>query len=339
MQLAKCERISWNITHHAARPSILRNLYQMLTNKILTPENAAQKQIDDRVTNFLIKSDDTDLILDCRVNNDRIKACKFDPFWEEMSKSKYLGERSVVDERRQTDSTYMPFAISVKDLRQQILQRLPAGTAAPSTSWMRLNFQPKNPNVRLALNYTGKFPVKYAVQQRLLTAQHVDDQYAMQLYQYMKTMACDYKEYSTVVSLDDKAIVPVGDPGLHTSTGVRAHHRGLTVMGQRGWLRLYHDYHVAGLVPSVCFVIDIPSHPRDSWYNGHVHVTVKDKVLQVFSPKRHAIETVKILHRCVSNDDVNLSSPILFVYSDGGPDPQNIIQIRAAFPGVSLHCS
>jgi hypothetical protein len=57
----------------------------------------------------------------------------------------YLDEKCVVHERRHTDTQYMPFTISVEDLRNQIIERLPEGTPAPSISWIRLNFCPSNP--------------------------------------------------------------------------------------------------------------------------------------------------------------------------------------------------
>ena len=122
-------------------------------------------------------------------------------------------------------------------------------------------------------------------------AQHVDDMYCIALFTYMKEMAVRYR-----VCLDDKSIIPVGDPGLPISTGVRAHHKGLTVLGQHGLLCLDHDYHVACIVPSVCFQVDIPEHQRDSWYNGQVYLTVKDNVFEPSSPIRLANETVSILH-------------------------------------------
>lgn len=62
------------------------------------------------------------------------------------------------------------------------------------------------------------------------------------------------------------------------STGVRAHHGGL-VSDPRQNLALDHDFHVAGIVPSVCFVVDVPENSKDSFYNGTVHVTVKKRCL------------------------------------------------------------
>lgn len=43
---------------------------------------------------------------------------------------------------------------------------------------------------------------------------------------------------------------------------------------------LDHDFHVAGIVPSVCFNVSIPESIHDSFYIGSVHLTVKDKVFE-----------------------------------------------------------
>lgn len=88
--------------------------------------------------------------------------------------NKYLDEKAVVHERRQHNVNYMPFAMSVEDLRNQIKQRLPANSKIPSVSWIKLNFFPSNPFLSTSVNYTGRFKVKFHVQQRLLRAQHED---------------------------------------------------------------------------------------------------------------------------------------------------------------------
>lgn len=78
-----------------------------------------------------------------------------------------------------------------------------------------------------AQNYTGKFNVKFAVQQRLLRVQHADLSYGKHQFYLLKDFACKWKDHVVLLSLDVKAIVPVGEPGRAVSTGVRAHHGGL----------------------------------------------------------------------------------------------------------------
>ena len=83
----------------------------------------------------------------------------------------------------------------------------------------------------------------------------------------LKEFACQMREYSSFQCMDDKAIIPLGEPGHPVSTGVRAHHGGL-VGGCMKVVALDHDFHVGGIIPSVCFMNDIPENPKDSFYNG-----------------------------------------------------------------------
>ena len=83
---------------------------------------------------------------------------------------------------------------------------------------------------------------------------------------------------------------------------------------------LDHDFHIAGAVPSVCVIIDIPKDSKDSFHDGKVHVTVMDKVFQVSTALRHTVETVKIVRENKSSDGVSSDYPIQLEYIDCGPD-------------------
>ena len=100
-----------------------------------------------------------------------------------------------------------------------------------------------------------------------------------------------FKDHASFICLDDKTIIPVGEPGAPVSTGVRSHHQGMTIAG-KGLLCLDHDYHVGGIVPSVCFLVDIPEHRGESFYNGEVHVTVKEKVFQPIPAVKNFLLTI-----------------------------------------------
>ena len=76
--------------------------------------------------------------------------------------------------------------------------------------------------------------------------------------------------------------------------------------------------------------VNIPDNHRDSFYDGTVHVTLKDKVLQPSSASRHLAETTHILRQNVSKFGINLDTPMLLIYSDGGPD------YRTSFWSVQL---
>lgn len=305
-------------TNGNQKPAILRSMYRYLTGNSFSAANEQEESVDLRVAEYLLKSDDPKLVLDLRKYNGRPQDPKLDPFWKELQQ--YLDEKSVVHERRQNEVSYMPFAISVRDLREQILKRMPPDAIAPSESWLRLNFYPSNPYIESAAKYTGKFKVKYCVQQRLLRVQHEDSDFAFYQYGLLKSMAVKWKDQALMQCLDDKAIIPVGDPKKPLPAVGRTHGGGLVAGNNNNLLCADHDYHTCGIVPSVCLMVDIPNDVKGSFYHGDVHITIKDKIFQPSSPLRHATETVKIIREKHSDDDVTSQQPILLRFTDGGPD-------------------
>ena len=122
-----------------------------------------------------------------------------------------------------------------------------------------------------------------------------------------------------MIGLDDKCSVPLGEPNLPQSTGVRGQNRSPGLVGTSNF-SLDYDFHVAGVVLSVCVIVDIPKNSRDSFHDGIIHVTVKDKVSQSSSALRHTVETVQIIRACRSPDDANSGNPVQLEYTDGSPD-------------------
>ena len=55
------------------------------------------------------------------------------------------------------------------------------------------------------------------------------------------------------MSIDDKAIVPVGEPDCPVSTRVRGHNQSLVPLNGSTLLALDHDFHGHEIVPSVAF--------------------------------------------------------------------------------------
>ena len=95
---------------------------------------------------------------------------------------------------------------------------------------------------------------------------------------YLKEFFVKYRFDCIFVCLDDKAIVPIGEPEIQISTGVRAHNRAIAPASGPRLVAIDHDVHIGGLVPSVTLVTDIPMDANDSFYSGEVYVTTKDKV-------------------------------------------------------------
>ena len=105
----------------------------------------------------------------------------------------------------------------------------------------------------------------------------------------------------------------------------QSHHKSLSLTSSK-LVALDHDFHVFGLV---LFHIDVPDDYRDSFYTEKVHVIVKDKVLEASSPMRHATENASILREIKYVDGVNLENPVLFFFSDGGPNHRKKLSLCA----------
>ena len=272
--------------------SLLRDMYRFITNDASAGESSDEAAVDNRVIGFLAESDDADLVYDLRHNNGRVANDKFDVFWEELQKK--LDEKTVVDERRTKTTMYMPDWISVRDLIDDVTNNCPEGTDIPSESMVRFQFHPTNPYLNTASKYTGKYNVKYMVQQRLLHTRHIDSKYCYNQWLLLKNFASEWKEYSSLLSVDDKAIVPVGEPEQPVSSNVRRLNRSLVCQDQL-LVSLDHDYHTAGIVPSVMLKIDIPSDVNESFHRGQLHVSVKDKYFQPSTAMRHSTEVMSFL--------------------------------------------
>lgn len=114
--------------------------------------------------------------------------------------------------------------------------------------------------------------------------------------------------------MDDKHQIKVGEPKYP----VAATDRGRRVLVGSGetFEVADHDFTKFGIIPSVTFVVDIPEDVKDSWYDGQVFVGMKEALFEPSSPHRHMTELVHLLKSQLSIPD----KPLLFIYSDGGPD-------------------
>ena len=266
----------------------------------------------------VLATDDPEIILDLRKLNGNPRSTKFDEFWSELAS--YEETTLAVDERRHTDVLHMPLAISIRHIHDLISERLEKKFPGekkpiPSLEWIRYQFWPKNPFSTSALRYTGRFPVKFGVQIRQMRKSHPDARYVSVLLKYLKGFAVLNSQYTSYVSADDKAIIPVGDPTLPVSTGVRGHNRALVPMGGPQLSALDHDFHTCGIVPSAAFFVHIPESPKDSFFQGKAFVTLKDKVTQPSSALRHSAEISSIVR-----SHFTPSKPVLILTTDGGVD-------------------
>ena len=226
------------------------------------------------------------------------------------------------DERRRSTAHLAGF-ISQRDLHQLAKDKCASGTLIPSLDWLALQFQPKTLQSHRARCYTGRLDVRYCLQARQLRSAHEDDHYCLALFRMLREMCFHYRSFSAAVCLDDKAKVPIGEPGQPMSTGVRS--RQSLTFGPAP-LALDDDQASKGsFTPSIVLKVDLPSSAGGStFYKGELHVLLKDSVLQVSNPFRHAIELCSILNKEGS------CPPLLFSYTDGGSDH------RTTFRSVQL---
>lgn len=150
--------------------SILRHMYQALSEDSSSAPTALQRAVDERVAKAILEIEAPEIILDLRKLNGSPTAMHFDDFWAELST--FLEEvNPAVDDCRHRETLHMPIAVSIRHLREIIVERLAQkfpsdDKAIPSDEWIRLQFWPKNPFGHSALRHTGRFNVKFAVQIR-----------------------------------------------------------------------------------------------------------------------------------------------------------------------------
>jgi hypothetical protein len=165
------------------KPGVLRYFYHELTGDQSSSDTTQQSCIDKRIRQ-IIDMEDSEVILDLRSEN-RGHVSKYDSFWIECEK--FLSEDIglAVDDRRHDHVTHLAHAISILDLVEQVRARCPEGALIPSEEWVRLQFWPKTPSSKSSLHHTGKFKMKFMIQQRQWRKDHEDSHYAAALFQYM----------------------------------------------------------------------------------------------------------------------------------------------------------
>ena len=103
------------------------------------------------------------------------------------------------------------------------------------------------------------------------------------------------KDIANYISVDDKAIIPVGEPGLPVFSGVRGHNCSIMLADVPSPATLDHDFHVHGIVSSVAFAVKIPDSPKDAFYHSKAFVALKDKVTQPSSVLHHVTELLLLV--------------------------------------------
>ena len=304
-------------------PAVLREMYWRLTGDSSSSANATEAEVDERVSQ-LLDSEDPNLIWDLRVNNQG-RPEKYEAFLEECKKyiDSHMHVETAVDDRRHDTVgmdgevvTHLAVAMNAQDLYEAVKKRCSEDTPIPSLQWLRLQFWPRNASLRTASTYTGRLKVKFMIQahqyRKAHIDAHIDAHYASALFRYEREFAVKYAEYATFVSLDDKHVIKVEEPGLPIAAVERG--KKVLVSLQKRFEVGDHDFSKFSLTPSVALVIDIPETVDGSFYRGDVFVGLKENAFEPSNPVRHMTELNSILR---SRQD---TKPILLLYTDGGPD-------------------
>ena len=127
----------FGLTTPTTKKAVLRHIYKVLVGDCSSAANLLQSEIDERV-HVMFDLEEPSLIYDLR--NHYGQKTKFDEFWSCAKDCIDVG--SAVDDRRHSTVIHMAKAISVRDLREKVLERCLPNIPVPSDESIRLQFFP-----------------------------------------------------------------------------------------------------------------------------------------------------------------------------------------------------
>ena len=273
-----------------------------LTGDISLSTNKSTQLIDDRVA-FALASEDPGVVFDLTELGTG-KAGKYDAFLEALSKILERDFPPASQERRHGEQTYLPVAISVRDLIDKVKEINP-NVPVPSESWILLQFTPKDNRRHAAVNYTSRFNIVYKIQSISHHSNHEDTSFCMSLFKILRSFAVHYRDNTNFFCKDDKHSVNI--PEI-----LCPHFYG----DGRSWLWKASDpdWHRFKATPSVLLHCDIPESVEESFYSSRIYVTVKDAIFERSTALRHTEERNNIHEK-----ESGFWNPIECIYTDGGP--------------------
>lgn len=88
----------------------------------------------------------------------------------------------------------MSHFVSVRDLIQQVTDRVPNGTNIPSESTVLLAFVPRDSHKNVSKLYKSRIPLQFKVQSRQSRSNHQDDHYCAAIFKYLRQYAVKYRD-------------------------------------------------------------------------------------------------------------------------------------------------
>ena len=111
-----CKEFFDRYSKFGIEPAVLRDIYRFATDDESAGSSQKEEEVDQHLVNFILESNDTDLLWDLRKLNSHPKKKTFDSFWHELQK--YIHEFAAVDERKHSDILYLPVATSIENISQ-----------------------------------------------------------------------------------------------------------------------------------------------------------------------------------------------------------------------------
>ena len=186
--------------------------------------------------------------------------------WRKLTEEK-IEEMTAVNDRRHSETTQsgdvivnLALACSVRDLYQQCkanaIEKGVTEENIPSLSWFRFQFWPRSSYLATALNYTGRFNVRFMVQQRNIRKFSVDAHYCNALFKYSKELAIRFSNYCLFVSTNDKCKIKIGEPNFPVAAVARG--KRVLVAKNQVFQVADHDLSSVTLIPTVGLMHEIP---------------------------------------------------------------------------------
>lgn len=142
-------------------------------------------------------------------------------------------------------------------------------------------------------------------------------------------MSGKFREYSTVVMMDDKASIPVGPVGAPVGATRRQRHVYCKETDEIN--STDHDIVAQHITPSVSILLEPPADPGSKkWYGGVPEVILKCAIFEPSNAFRHSAELFNRIK--LEMEDV---TPLLFGITDGGPD-HNTMHVSTQLALIAL---
>ena len=209
---------------------VLREMFRFLCDDSSAAENQISSVVEERLLKILL-CDDVDIVyvitlvfvyVYVRMVIQTVPGLmSFGQKWRDTS------IKSLPKKDDMAISCTFPLLFAVEDLVHIIASRVPEGSAIPTNEWVRLKFCPKDPTTARALHHTGRFAIKFAMQTRQIKGSHDAVWFCQYHLRLLKHFAVRWKDSACMLSLDDKAIIPIRKPASPVSTTVRQRNRCL----------------------------------------------------------------------------------------------------------------